>query len=197
MLQAADAVEEIFRNLGIDHLISTVKDILKLRNLILLKLVTHEEFEQVLKAVDIPAERRALLMAFEQVTGARSDEKMNSMESEIRKAIKQAGLDDNVWVRKIKEGFKLENVEQLKSVTEEQIEVFLKPIAIPIQSVLVKLFDKVTEIDMGKLSMPEKPRSQRSDVTAVEAVRSVQGGVLFQGILFSEDVSELIQKREW
>ena len=104
MMQAADAVEEIFRNLGIDHLISTVKDILKLRNLILFKLVTREELEQVLKAVDIPAEKRALLMAFEQVTGVRPDEKLNSMESEIREAIKQAGLDDNVWVRKIRRG---------------------------------------------------------------------------------------------
>ena len=196
MMQAADAVEEIFRNLGIDHLVSTVKDILKLRNLILLKLVTHEEFEQVLKAVDIPAERRALLMAFEQVSGERSDEKLNSMESEIREAIKQAGFDDNVWVRKIKEGFKLESVEKLKSVTEEQIEVFLKPIAIPIQSVLVKLFGKVTKIDMAKLNIPEKPGVQRTDVTAAEAVRSVQAGVLCQGIFMSEEVNELIQERE-
>ena len=196
MMQAADAVEEIFRNLGIDHLISTVKDILKLRNLILFKMVTREEFEQVLKAVDIPAEKRALLMAFEQVTGERSDEKLNSMESEIREAIKQAGLDDNVWVRKIKEGFKLESVEQLKSVTEEQVEVFLKPIQAPIQSVLVQVFEKVTPIDVAKLNISEKSRTRRSDITAAEAVRSVQGGVLCQGIFFSENVDHLVQERE-
>ena len=94
------------------------------------------------------------------------------------------------------EGFKLESVEQLKSVTEEQVEMFLKPIAIPIQSVLVKLFEKVTKIDVAKLNRPEKPRTQRSDVTAAEAVRSVQGGVLCQGILLCEDVNELVQERE-
>ena len=196
MIQATDTVEEIFRNLGIDHLVSTVKDILKLRNLILLKLVTREEFEQVLKAVDIPAEKRALLMAFEQVTGTMSDVKFNSVETEIREAIKQAGLDDDVWVRKIKEGFKLETLEQLKFVIEEQVEVFLKPIAIPIQSVLIQVFEKVTKINMAKLNKPEELPSQRSDVTAAEAVRSVKGGVLCQGIFLSEDVNELVQEQE-
>ena len=196
MMQTADAVEEIFRKFGIDHLVSTVKDILKLKNLLLLKVVTRKEFEHVLKVADNTVEKRALLMAFEQVTGTKSEVKLETPELEIREAIKQAGLDDNVWVQKIKEGFKLESVEQLKSVTEQQVEVFLKPIAIPIQSVLVKLFEKVTEIDMGKLNLPEKTRGQRSDITAVEAVRSVQGGVLCQGILFAEDVSELVQERE-
>ena len=196
MMGAPDAVEEIFRNLGIDHLVSKVQDILKLKNLLLLKVVTPKEFEHVLKVVDNTAEKRALLIAFEQVTGTKSELKLEATEMQIREAFKQEGLDDNVWLQKIKEAFKLENVEQLKSVTEEQVKEFLKPISTPIQSVLVKLFEKVTEIDVGKVSIPEKPGAQRSDVTATEAVRSVQGGVLCRGILFSANINELVQERE-
>ena len=193
---AAPAVEDIFQSLGIDHLVSTVKDVLNVKNLLLLKYVTREEFEEVLKAVDIPAERRALLAAFQQITGIKQETKVESVETKIRDAIKEEGLDDNVWVRKIVEGFKLETVEQLRLITEEQVEVFLKPISTPIKSVLIRVFEKVTKIDIAKLNIPEKPKAQKLDVTAAEVVRSVQGGILCQGIFQSESIDQLVQERD-
>ena len=193
---AAPAVEDIFQNLGIDHLVSTVKDVLNVKNLLLLKYVTREEFEEVLKAVDVPAERRALLAAFQQITGIKQETKVESVETKIRDAIKKEGLDDNDWVRKIVEGFKLETVEQLKLITEEQVEVFLKPISAPMQAVLIRVFEKVTKIDIAKLNIPEKPKAQKLDVTAAEAVRSVQGGILCQGIFLTESIDQLLQERD-
>ena len=49
---------------------------------------------------------------------------------------------------------------------------------------------------MAKLNISEKPRTQRSDITAAEAVRSVQGGVLCMGILLSENIDQLVQERD-
>ena len=147
-----------------------------------------------MNVVEIPAEKVA--MTFKQATSAETELVFETVEDEIREAFKEAGLDDNVWVQKIEKGFKLESVEQLKSVTEEQVEVFLKPIQAPIQSVLVQVFEKVTTIDVAKLNISEKPRTRRSDITAAEAVRSVQGGVLCQGIFFSENVDHLVQEHE-
>ena len=149
----------------------------------------------MLKAVDVPAEKRALLAAFEQITRVKRM-KLESVETKIRDTMREEGLDDTIWVTKIMDGFNLQTIEQLKLVTKDQVEVFLKPISSPIQSILIQVFDKVTNINMAKLNISEKPRTQRSDVTAAEVVRSVQGGVLCQGIFLAENIDQLVQERD-
>ena len=89
-LTAAPAVEDIFQLFGIDHLVSTVKEVLNVKNLLLLKYVTREEFEEVLKAVDVPAEKRALLAAFEQITRVKRM-KLESVETKIRDTMREKG----------------------------------------------------------------------------------------------------------
>ena len=200
MLAAGDSVEEIFRNLGIDHLVSTIKDTLRLRNLILLKYVTRKEYDEVVNKVDVPAEKRALLKAFEFVSGESQELNVGNVESEIRGTIKEAGLDDKVWAPKILEGFKIQNLEQLKSANKSQIDQFLKPIASPVQSVLRRVFAGLTGIDMSCAEKESnafaKHAHQPRTLTAAQAVRSLQDGTLCQGIYLSENVHKLIQERD-
>ena len=194
-LTAAPAVEDIFHIFGIDHLVSTVKEVLNVKKLLLLKYVTREEFEEVLKAVDVPAGKRALLAAFEQITRVKRM-KLESVETKIRDTMREEGLDDTIWVKKIMDGFNLQTIEQLKLVAKEQVEVFLKPISSPIQSILIQVFDKITNINMAKLNVSEKPGAVRSDLIASEVVRYVQGGVLCQGIFLAENIDQLVQERD-
>ena len=147
-----------------------------------------------MNVVEIPAEK--LAMAFKQTTSTETELVFETVEDEIREAFKQAGLDDNVWVRKIEKGFKLESVEQLRNVTEEQLEVFLKPISTPTQMVLRKILEKVIKVNIAKRNVKEKSHARSTDVTAAEAVRTIEGGVLCRGIFLCENTKQLVQERK-
>ena len=147
-----------------------------------------------MNVVEIPAEKVA--MAFKQATSAETELVFETVEDEIREAFKEAGLDDNVWVQKIEKGFKLESVEQLKNVTEEQLEVFLKPISTPTQMVLRKILEKVIKVNIAKRNVKEKSHARSTDVTAAEAVRTIEGGVLCRGIFLCENTKQLVQERK-
>ena len=47
--------------------------------------------------------------------------KRETLENEILEAIRQAGLDDKFWIKKIREEFKVDTVEELRNVTKDQV----------------------------------------------------------------------------
>ena len=71
-----------------------------------------------------------------------------TLENEILEAIRQAGLDDKFWIKKIREEFKVESVEELKNVTKEQVEVFLLNTEITIQSRLHPVFSNLIGVNV-------------------------------------------------
>ena len=72
-----------------------------------------------------------------------------TLENEIHEAIRQAGLDDKFWMKKIRKEFKVETVEELKNVTREQIEVFLQNTETTIQSFLRPVFSNFIGVDLS------------------------------------------------
>ena len=51
---------------------------------------------------------------------------IDEVEQEIRLVIREAGLDDKIWVQKLQERLNLDNLKSLTTVTREQFDVFLK-----------------------------------------------------------------------
>ena len=49
---------------------------------------------------------------------------------------------------------------------------------------------------LQSLTLQKKTPVQRTDITAVEAVRSVQAGILCQGIFLPEEVNEMVKECE-
>ena len=87
--------------------------------------------------------------------------KRETLENEILEAIKQAGLDDKFWVKKIREESKVETVEELKNVPKDQVELFLQNTEITIQSRLRPVFSNLIGVDV---SSTETITSQNVDV---------------------------------
>ena len=71
-----------------------------------------------------------------------------TLENEILEAIRQAGLDDKFWIKKIREEFKVETVEELKNVTKEQVEQFLQNTETTIQSRLCPVFSNLMGVEI-------------------------------------------------
>ena len=117
-------VEEMLKNEGLDHWVEKIKEILELPNFKLLKHVTREEFDKVLNEAKT-FEKRALLSVFERVVGPTDVD--SSLESAICKLFNDNGLDDEVWVPKVNQTFKLDSIALLKNVKQDE---FLKNIGL-------------------------------------------------------------------
>ena len=91
--------------------------------------------------------------------------KRETLENEILEAIRQAGLDDKFWIKKIREEFKVETVEELKNVTKDQVELFLQNTEITIQSRLRPVFSNLVGVDV---SSRETVTSESVDVEHVK-----------------------------
>ena len=77
------------------------------------------------------------------------DVKRETLENEILETIRKAGLDDKFWIKKIREVFKVETVEELRNVTKDQVEVFLQNTEITIQSRLRPVFSNLIGVDVS------------------------------------------------
>ena len=75
------------------------------------------------------------------------DVNQETLENKIVEAIRQAGLDDKFWIKKFREEFKVESIEELKNVTKEQVEVFLQNTETAIALRLRPVFSKLIGID--------------------------------------------------
>ena len=91
--------------------------------------------------------------------------KRETLENEILEAIRQAGLDDKFWIKKIREEFKVETVEELRNVTKDQVELFLQSTEITIQSLLQPVFSNLIGVD---ISNRETVTSESADVEHVK-----------------------------
>ena len=135
------------------------------------------------------------------------DKKDESIESEICEAVHEAGLDDNVWVPNIQNEFKIENSESLKSVSKEQVEEFLKAEDSSFHEPLRQVFESLTGVNMQKTEVIVRPKQvpmppthvplqMGRNLTAAQAVRSLENGTICRGIYFSEDIEEMTKERE-
>ena len=79
-------------------------------------------------------------------------------ESHVVAAIKEVGLDDTVWVPKIQESLKLDNIGLLKSVGRGRFESFLEQVDGSQRSALLEVYAQVTSFD------PQKGSSEQSFV---------------------------------
>ena len=98
------------------------------------------------------------------------DVQRETLKNEILEAIRQAGLDDKFWIKKIREEFEVKTIDQLKNVTKDKVEVFLQNTEITIQSRLRPVFSNligvdVVDIEHAKLEMKssQKVDSKRTD----------------------------------
>ena len=92
------------------------------------------------------------------------NKQQHSLENEILEAIRQAGLDDMYWIKKILNEFKVESLDKLKNVTEQQVRDFLESIHDPVQTHLHRVFAKLVGID---ISRTETKGSKASSVKSV------------------------------
>ena len=63
----------------------------------------------------------------------------------VKDALRQAGLDDTVWVDRIQENLKLDSTGSLKSVARDQFELFVEQIEGPVQMALGEVYAKVRD----------------------------------------------------
>ena len=68
-------------------------------------------------------------------------------ESHVVAAIKAVGLDDTVWVPKIQESLKLDNIGLLKSVDRVGFESFLQQVEVSQRSALLEVYSQVSSFD--------------------------------------------------
>ena len=155
-LVGADKEEAIFRDMGLEHWIGKTKDILKLRNLKLLKYVTLEEFDKVLCEVDNEIEKRALVNLFDKINdGSTKGAEVDENEKTIRKALKDEGLDDTVWVPRVKSALQLDSICLLKNTYKSKFESFVDTIhnlaeKRALQKVYETIVDKYKNINIEK-----------------------------------------------
>ena len=129
-----------------------------------------------------------------------------TLENEVLEAIRQAGLDDKFWVKKIIDEFQVESLDQLKNVTKEQVINFLESTKDPIQAFLRQVFVNLLGIDISPLetkrskdssikstllsdSSSEKDSTGQNELTeremgvsATELVRFLENGVVCRGV---------------
>ena len=139
--------------------------------------------------------------------------KRETLENEILEAIRQAGLDDKFWIKKIREEFKVETVEELKNVTKEQIEVFLQNTETTIQSRLRPVFSNLIGVDVlnrevvnsqiineeyVELEMKNPPRDDEIETKRVGELECKNTEPVFVAVteIGSEDKADVIASKE-
>ena len=90
-------------------------------------------------------------------------------ESHVVVAIKAVGLDDTVWVPKIQQSLKLDNIGLLKSVDRDRFELFLEQVKSSLSPALLEVYAQVSSFDppngTGEESFVLLNRSRMCDLT--------------------------------
>ena len=127
-------------------------------------------------------------------TGACDSEEVNvyqeTLENEILEAIRQAGLDDKFWIKKIQKELKVKTVEELKNVTKEQAEVFLQNTEATIQSLLRPVFSNLMGIDVSDRESAGSNVFPEADISVSEVFKLIENSVVCRGIYFSENIEK-------
>ena len=126
----------------------------------LLKQLEYEDVEEILSHVKNRLQKRALQRVFKKITSLKDNEvkeEVDEVETEIRQVIKEAGLDDKIWVLQICENLKISHIKLLKGVGRREFELFLENVENPAKKLALRqIFGKVTGITFkDEITVPE------------------------------------------
>ena len=216
-------IKQIFTKEGVEHWIEKIKEILEIPNVTLFRYLESEDCEEVLKNVKSRLEKRALLKVFQKLIPLRYEHQTvkatnEGFDNDVRDVMREAGLDDKVWVSKLREWFGIGDLRLLENYEKPQFEEFLKHVDNSAQNLALRVvFSKLTNIDMlrgrvpegtGIVTMnhiPEEERPltegayamEREQVNWDDILRSVQGGLLARGFYFSRRFEKLDVQRNF
>ena len=97
--------------------------------------------------------------SYEFVTNT-NDCNIETYETNVRNILRKAGLDDGVWAVTIQEGFTINSIDELRNISDEQIEAFLKTLESSDQEILRKVFAEI--VAFGKSKVSENVRQNES-----------------------------------
>ena len=149
----------------------------------------------------------------------------NSNESAIREFFNDTGLDDKVWVPKVEQTFELASITLLKDVKSEKFlkGIAILTESLEEQTSLKQVYQNVLSLEGNELiddtkqsdsvqvvskelptalkptdsqRNPDNVEPKSATLSAAEAFRSVQGGLLSRGIYLAGDIDELDRERE-
>ena len=155
-----------------------------------------------------PLEKRALLKVFHRLiplqyqkgTGRVSSNELH--EISVQNTMREAGLDDKVWVSKLRESFGIGDLRLLQNYDKPQFEAFLADFDNPDQNIaLRRVLSKLSNIDMvqenrstsggtdlvaGHNLEEERPQAEGASATEEELLKGIDRGLLFRGVYFSD-----------